>query len=105
MAGKPYGIKTKGYEVNARAHVYVSGRVQGVYFRSHARNKAHELGLVGWVRNMADGRVGAVFEGDDGDVKRMVEWCRTGEGFARVDNVEVVDEDYKGEFTGFEVRY
>lgn len=105
MAGKPYGIKTKGYEVNARVHVLVSGRVQGVYFRSHTRNKARELGLTGWVRNMADGRVEAVFEGDDGGVKQMVEWCGVGEGFARVDSVEVVDEEYKGEFDGFIVRH
>lgn len=105
MAGKPYGIKTKGYEVKARAHVYVSGGVQGVYFRSHTRNKAYELSLTGWVRNMDDGRVEAVFEGDDADVKRMLEWCRIGEGFARVDSVEVVDEEYKGEFRDFEIRY
>lgn len=87
-----------------RAHVYVSGRVQGVYFRSHARNKANELNLTGWVRNMADGRVEAVFEGGESAVKQMVDWCRVGEGFARVDDVEVIGEDYIGEFKDFEVR-
>lgn len=87
-----------------RAHVYISGRVQGVYFRSHTRNKANELGLTGWVRNLDDGRVEAVFEGDESDIEQMVEWCRVGEGFARVDDVEVIGEDYIGEFRDFEVR-
>ena len=87
-----------------RVHVYVSGRVQGVYFRSHTQNKALELGLTGWVRNLDDGRVEAVFEGDESAVKRMVEWCGVGEGFARVDDVEVIGEDYIGEFRDFEVR-
>ena len=85
--------------------MYVSGRVQGVYFRSHTRDKALGFHVTGWVRNMDDGRVEAVFEGDERDVKQMVEWCRVGEGYARVDDVEVVDEDYKGEFSGFEIRY
>ena len=87
-----------------RAHVYVSGKVQGVYFRSHTQNKALELGLTGWVKNLGDGRVEAVFEGDESAVKQMVEWCGVGEGFARVDDVEVIGEDYIGEFRGFEVR-
>ena len=84
--------------------MYVSGKVQGVYFRSHTQNKALELGLVGWVRNLDDGRVETVFEGDEGAVKQMVEWCGVGEGFARVDDVEVIYEDYSGEFDGFMVR-
>lgn len=91
--------------MNTRVHVYVSGRVQGVYFRSHTRNKALELGLAGWVKNLDDGRVEAVFEGNEKAVKKMVEWCRIGEGHARVDNVEEIVEDYKGEFSGFKVRY
>ena len=90
--------------MNTRVHVFVSGRVQGVYFRSHTQNKAHELGLTGWVRNLDDGRVEAVFEGDESAVKQMVEWCGVGEGFARVDDVEGIGEDYKGEFRDFEVR-
>ena len=87
-----------------RVHVFVSGRVQGVYFRSHTQDKAHELGLTGWVRNLDDGRVEAVFEGNEGAVKQMVEWCGVGEGFARVDDVKVIGEDYKGDFKGFEIR-
>ncbi|MCK4799069.1 MAG: acylphosphatase, partial [Spirochaetes bacterium] len=75
-----------------------------VYFRSHTQNKAHELGLTGWVRNLDDGRVEAVFEGDESAVKQMIEWCSVGEGYARVDDIEVVDEEYKGEFRDFEVR-
>ena len=91
--------------MNTRVHVYVSGKVQGVYFRSHTQNQARELGLAGWVRNLDDGRVEAVFEGDESTVKRMVKWCGVGEGFARVDDIEVVDEEYKGEFDGFMVRH
>ncbi len=93
------------FELKKRGHVIISGRVQGVYFRSHTRNKALELGLSGWVSNLDDGRVEAVFEGDKIAVKQMIEWCHVGEGYASVDEVEEIVEDYKGEFSGFKVRY
>ncbi len=88
-----------------RAHIFVSGRVQGIFYRSNTRDKATSLGIKGWVRNLHDGRVEAVFEGGRANVKEMVEWCRTGPPFARVDNVEVEWEAYKGEFESFGVRY
>ncbi len=84
-----------------RVHVFVSGKVQGVFFRSSTKDKAQELGLSGWVRNLADGRVEALFEGKKEVVEKMIEWCKNGPEFARVTGVEVIAEDYKGEFNGF----
>jgi acylphosphatase len=86
-----------------RKHLFISGRVQGVYFRGYTRDKAISLGIRGWVRNLPDGRVEAVIEGDDSPVKKMVEWCRTGTPPARVDHVEVIDEDPGGDFEGFSI--
>jgi len=88
-----------------RAHIFVSGKVQAVFFRSSTRDKALELGIAGWVRNLDDGRVEAVFEGKQENVEKMVEWCRRGPQYAQVENVEVVPEEYKEEFKGFAVRY
>lgn len=86
-----------------RAHVFVSGRVQGVFYRASTRDKARELGVDGWVRNLSDGRVEAVFEGSRQDVDRMVEWCETGSRAANVEAVEAKIESSNGE-DGFEIR-
>ena len=88
-----------------RAHVYISGRVQGVFFRANTRDKAVALGLTGWVRNRVDGRVEAVFEGEKEKVDEMLKWCHEGPRFSEVDEVGVEFEKPSGEFTGFEVRY
>jgi Acylphosphatases len=90
--------------MNTKAHVLVSGKVQGVFFRSNTKDMAEELGLSGWVRNLTDGRVEAVFEGEKEDVDKMMDWCRKGPKGARVTGVEVFMEEYKGEFTGFLLR-
>jgi len=82
-----------------RRHVWVSGRVQGVWFRDACAREATALGVRGWVRNLADGRVEAVFEGDEPAVAALVEWCRTGPPRARVAGVEVQDEAPVGEAT------
>ncbi len=87
-----------------RAHVFVSGRVQGVYYRATTRDTARERGVDGWVRNLEDGRVEAVFEGDPDAVRAMVEWCHTGSPQAEVDDVEVAYEDPEGT-DGFDVRW
>jgi len=71
-----------------RAHVYVSGKVQGVYFRATTRDEARERGVDGWVRNLADGRVEAVFEGPEDDVEAMVAFCHEGSEAARVEDVD-----------------
>ena len=88
-----------------RAIVCVSGRVQGVFFRSETQDEAMRHGLTGWVRNLPDGRVEAVFEGEKELVDKLIEFCRRGPPGARVANVEVVWENYTGEFRGFRVRY
>lgn len=91
--------------MKARAHVYISGWVQGVFFRAYTRDKATELGLKGWVRNLGDGRVEAVFEGEKEAINEMLEWCHKGSPSARVEDVKVEWEEFKGEFGSFEVRY
>ncbi len=87
-----------------RAHVYVSGTVQGVYFRATTRDEARKRDVDGWVRNLPDGRVEAVFEGSPADVAEMIEFCHEGSQAARVENVDVTDEEPQGE-DGFEVRW
>jgi acylphosphatase len=87
-----------------RAHVFVTGTVQGVYYRATTRDTAREQGVDGWVKNLEDGRVEAVFEGEQADVEAMVEWCHTGSPRAAVDGVEVEYEPPEGE-SGFEIRY
>lgn len=87
----------------ARAHVVVRGRVQGVFFRSETLDRARSLRLAGWVRNNADGTVEAVFEGDRERVDSMVEWCRRGPPHAAVADVEVSWEEPQAE-ADFAVR-
>jgi len=89
---------------NIRAHVFVAGRVQGVGFRAYTVDEAAERGVAGWVRNMPDGRVEAVFEGERAAVEAMIEWCRNGPRAARVSSVDVAWEEPRGEI-GFETRY
>lgn len=91
--------------MKARAHVLVSGRVTGVFFRHHTAELARRLGVTGWVRNLPDGRVEAVFEGDREKVEQMVEFCRRGPPAAEVAGVEVSWEEHRGEFRGFSIRY
>lgn len=88
-----------------RVHVFISGRVQGVFFREYTRRKAEELGVKGWVRNLPDGRVEAVFEGEDKAVDEMVRWCWKGSPYSKVTNVEAIEEEYRGEFGRFEIRW
>ena len=87
-----------------RVRVLVSGDVQGVGFRWSARAEAVGRGLNGWVRNLYDGRVEAVFEGPPEDVDALVAWCRTGPRWATVNDVEAVDEQPTGE-AGFQIAH
>lgn len=91
--------------MKVRAHVFVSGMVQGVFFRSETRHEARLRGVKGWVRNLRDGRVEAVFEGEEEAVKHLIEFCKRGPPGARVAKVDVKWEKYTGEFNGFEIRY
>ena len=86
-----------------RVRVFVSGRVQGVWFRGACQEQAHALGVTGWVRNAYDGRVEAVFEGPEAAVDRMVAWCHDGPRHAEVTRVDVQVETPTGE-PGFHVR-
>lgn len=87
----------------ARAHVFISGRVQGVNFRSATRDQARVGGVAGWVRNLDDGRVEAVFEGQKAAVERAVSWCYGGPSHARVDRVEVHWQPPTGDEQGFSI--
>ena len=86
-----------------RAHVFVSGHVQGVSFRDATRSQAEQLGLSGWVRNTQDGQVEAVFEGDPDTVQQMVEWCKSGPSSADVEDLSV-DNERPENLSSFEVR-
>ncbi|HEY2665423.1 MAG TPA: acylphosphatase [Actinomycetota bacterium] len=97
------GHESPGGQATARAHVLVSGLVQGVFFRAETSRLARSRGLGGWVRNLPDGRVEAVFEAPLGAVESMLEWVRTGPRGAAVSSVDVSWEDPKGE-RGFRVR-
>lgn len=86
-----------------RVHVYISGRVQGVFFRAYTRETALSLNLTGWVRNLSDGRVEAVFEGKDESVAAMLEWCGKGPPYAVVHDVDAREDTPTGEFHDFRI--
>lgn len=88
----------------SRVHLFISGRVQGVFFRARTRDEARQRGLAGWVKNLYDGRVEAVFEGEDEDIQAIINWCRTGPPHAAVTDVSVEGETFRGEFSDFTVR-
>ncbi|MGD8505250.1 MAG: acylphosphatase [Candidatus Bathyarchaeota archaeon] len=90
--------------LKVKAHVHVSGRVQGVFFRSETRDEAVRHAVTGWVRNLPDGRVEAVFEGEKENVDKLVEFCGRGPRGARITKVEVAWETYTGEFKNFQIR-
>ncbi|MBM3123063.1 MAG: acylphosphatase [Chloroflexi bacterium] len=90
--------------VEKRVHIYVTGVVQGVSFRYYTLQEAVRSGVSGWVRNLPDGRVEAIAEGDEAGVDRLVEWCHQGPRAARVEHVEVLPETPTGEFQGFRIR-
>ena len=82
-------------------HLWISGKVQGVFFRANTLQKANILGLKGWVRNLDDGRVELVVEGPKDKVEKLVEWCQHGPEGAEVENVKQKEEPYIGEFREF----
>jgi acylphosphatase len=90
---------------NVRAHVFINGLVQGVFFRQKIKQLAESRGVTGWVRNLDDGRVEAVFEGEEADVAVLVDFCRKGPRGAVVAGVDVTSEEFTGEFQDFKVTY
>lgn len=89
----------------ARAQVLISGRVQGVFYRAHTRDQARMRGLKGWVRNLPDGRVAAVFEGRRDVIEDMLNWCRQGPPYSAVDEVVVDWQPYQGDLEDFRIAY
>jgi acylphosphatase len=87
-----------------RAHLLISGIVQGVGYRYHTRRQAQGLGLVGWVRNLDDGRVEAVLQGTREQVESMIKWCYRGPSEARVSDISVSYEEAGDDFTDFGIR-
>ncbi len=88
-----------------RAHAIISGRVQGVFYRMETKRAADDIGVSGWVRNLRDRTVEAVFEGDKQRVDAILDWCRQGPPHAHVTDVKVSWLDYTGEFGGFVVSF
>ncbi len=88
-----------------RAHVLIEGRVQGVFFRAETRTVARQHNLTGWVKNLYDGSVEAVFEGEEENVEKAVQWCHKGPPHALVTNVTVKREPYTGEFETFSISH
>lgn len=89
--------------MNVRLHIYISGRVQGVFFRSEIKYEALKQNVTGWARNLSDRRVEAVFEGEKKNVERLLEFCKIGPPLAKVIMVETSWESYKGEFRRFKI--
>lgn len=89
----------------ARARIVVSGIVQGVFFRHNTCSQAEKVNVTGWVKNLWDGKVEALLEGEREDLEKMIAWCRQGPAGAQVDKVEVKWEEYKGEFDSFSVNW
>ena len=90
---------------NVSVRVKISGRVQGVFFRMETKKYADRIGIGGWVRNMADGAVEAVFQGNDSQIARMTDWCKKGPPLSRVEDVTVKEEMAPEKFTSFEITY
>ncbi|WXG43925.1 MAG: acylphosphatase [Promethearchaeati archaeon SRVP18_Atabeyarchaeia-1] len=86
------------------AHVYVEGEVQRVGYRANACSAARRLGVTGWVRNLSDGRVEAMIEGEKESVEKMIGWCNRGPSGSYVTNVKVEWLPYRGEYTSFDIR-
>jgi acylphosphatase len=89
----------------SRVKVIVKGIVQGVNFRYYSQRQAAKFNISGWVKNLPDGSVAAVFEGDEQDVEAMVQWCRRGPPSAHVTELIAQPEEYRGEFSSFSVKF
>ncbi|MFH1229447.1 MAG: acylphosphatase [Candidatus Aenigmatarchaeota archaeon] len=88
-----------------RVHVFIHGMVHGVFFRANIQRKAIELDVTGYAKNTDDGDVECIFEGEEEDIDEMLEFCREGPRNAQVEDVDIEDENYTGEFDNFEIRY
>ena len=91
--------------LNKRIRIIVTGKVQGVFFRQALKVMAKKNNVFGWVKNLKDGRVEAVLEGDEEKINKLVEWSHGGPANARVEDVEIHNEKFSGEFIKFDVLY
>ena len=91
--------------MKTNAYVKIHGKVQGVWFRASAKQKAEQLGLTGWVRNTNDGCVEAVFEGEEKQVQDMIQWCYQGPPLSKVKNVEIKNQNTTNNFDSFSIKY
>lgn len=91
--------------MKVRCHIFISGLVQGVFFRSTTEKMAGVLGLKGWVRNTENGKVEVLIEGEKEKVEEMIKWLHKGPSMARVEKVDIEWQEYKGEFPDFKIRY
>jgi acylphosphatase len=99
------GVYNEGMKT-MRAHIHVSGLVQGVFFRATTVETAHRIGAIGgWAKNLPDGRVEVVAEGPEENVDALIRWLRRGPPSAKVTAMEVADETPTGEFSDFTVAY
>lgn len=88
-----------------RVHIFVSGKVQGVFFREKTRRLAEALGLTGWARNLPDGRVEIIAEGEKEKIEEILEFARRGSKMAKVDGIEVEWQEFRGEFKNFDIKF
>ncbi len=98
-------LSLAGGTIKTRAHVIISGRVQGVFFRAATKREADSLGVKGYARNLSDGKVEAVFEGEEDVVKMLVDFSKQGPPRAKVSKIDLAWESYTGEFKGFRIEY
>ena len=90
--------------MTVRARLFISGLVQGVFYRGTCQREASARGLTGWVRNLPDGRVEALFQGPEETVQDMIRWCYTGPPEAQVSTIDVLYEEVRADLTGFRIR-
>ena len=90
---------------NQRIRILVTGKVQGVFFRQSLKVMAKKNNIFGWVKNLKDGRVEAILEGDEEQLGRLLEWAHRGPANARVEDVEICNEKFTNEFSKFDVLY
>jgi acylphosphatase len=89
--------------MNKRAHLIITGRVQGVWYRSYTKDKAQKIGLTGWVRNLENGDVEAIIEGEEKAVEEMIEWCYSGSPLSKVEEIQTIYDKFIDEFDEFTI--
>ncbi len=90
---------------NQRVKLFVTGRVQGVFFRQSLKAKSIQNNIFGWVKNLPDGRVECVLEGTENNIQTLIEWTQIGPANSIVENVEICNEKFENEFSKFNVLY